>query len=214
MSDKTILIDGPAGKLELVVSNSDVATTPSEALEQSVPVVICCHPHPLYGGTLTNKVVHSLAKAFTALGCIAVRFNFRGIGQSEGQYDDGVGEGEDLLAVFDWVKTTYPDSQIDLAGFSFGAYIALQQHQRIKPKRLVIVAPPVDMFNKIQAIQVATPDWLLLQGEEDEVVECDSVRKWYAEQTKSGQALWFAETGHFFHGKLNQLQQGIIDTWS
>ena len=133
----TQLIPGPAGNLELVLETPD-------GWDASQPVTICCHPHPLHGGSLQNKVVHILAKSFLHLGAQVVRFNFRGVGQSEGEFADGLGEQDDLLAVVQWCRQNWPDATLWLAGFSFGAFVAIMAHEKIAPQRLVLVAPPTN----------------------------------------------------------------------
>ena len=207
MTEETILIPGPAGDLECRVS------LPSE-WENNKPIAIVCHPHPLYGGTLTNKVVHMLAKTCMEFGCLGVRFNFRGVGKSQGEFANGSGEREDLLTVVSWVKQQYKDSPLWLAGFSFGAYVALMAHEAIRPERLLVVAPAVDMYPVLNNVQVVTPDWVLAQGGDDEIISAEAVRAWQAQQSNAPKLLWFDDTGHFFHGKLTQLNERIKSVWS
>ena len=200
------IIDGPAGKLELNVESA-------EQWAASDPVAICCHPHPVHGGSMQNKVVHILARTFLALNAGVVRFNFRGVGQSSGEFAHGVGERDDLLAIVVWLKQQWPQAPIWLAGFSFGAFVAAACHEKIKPRRLVLVAPPVDMYPEIKTIQIQTRDWLLVQGGQDEIVASQSVEDWASQQSISPKKLFFAEAGHFFHGKLNLIKDGIVDSW-
>ncbi len=207
MSEEPKLISGPAGELECLVS------TP-EGWNSTRPVAICCHPHPLYGGTLTNKVVHILSKTLNELGCLTIRFNFRGVGKSTGEFADGIGEREDLVAVVDWARQQYSDAPVWLAGFSFGAYVTLLAHAQINPLRLIVVAPAVDMYPVLKDIQVITKDWILAQGGDDEVVSAKAVQQWQAQQTIKPQLLWFDDTGHFFHAKLIQLSERIKLLWS
>ncbi len=203
----TQIISGPAGNLEIVLETPD-------GWDASHPVTICCHPHPLHGGSLQNKVVHILAKSFLSLGAQVVRFNFRGVGQSEGEFADGLGEQDDLLAVVHWCQQNWPDAPLWLAGFSFGAFVATMAHEKIVPQRLVLVAPPVDMYPDIIPVQIKTKDWIIIQGGQDEIVASQSVEDWAAQQTIAPRKLYFAEAGHFFHGKLNLIKDGIIDIWS
>src|SRR3990167_159180 len=131
--EQQFTIPGAIGRLEII-------TMRSQAQDKAVTAIIC-HPHPLHGGTMHNKVVHTIAKAFKDLGIKSVRFNFRGIGASEGSYGQGLGEVEDALAIVDWVKKVCPHDEIWLAGFSFGAYIAAQTATRISPAQLITIAP-------------------------------------------------------------------------
>ena len=207
MIEETIFIPGPAGDLECRVTVPDGWTN-------SGPVGICCHPHPLYGGSLSNKVVHIIGKTFNELGCISLRFNFRGVGKSQGEFANTVGERDDLLTVYNWVKQKYKDSPVWLAGFSFGACIALMAHETIKPERLLIVAPAVDMYPELNKVQVVTQDWILAQGENDEIISAPAVTVWKNKQAIEPKLLWFEDTGHFFHGKLTQLSERIKSIWS
>lgn len=206
MNEQKLTIAGPVGELECVL------TTPAE-WQTGDPLAVCCHPHPLHGGTLQNKVVHILAKTFAAMGARVARFNFRGAGKSAGHFDHGEGEQADLLAVTAYLQQPSPDSPLWLAGFSFGAYVALSAHTRLQPQRLAVVAPPVDMYPAIKSIQVRTPDWLLIQGGADEVVAAESVKHWANTQAVPPQFIWLADSGHFFHGKLTEVQQQILQHW-
>lgn len=207
MTEESMPISGPAGELECLLS------TP-QGWAASDPVAICCHPHPLHGGSMTNKVVHILARTFDELGCQTIRFNFRGVGKSTGEFANGIGECEDLLAVTRWVKQQFPAAPIWLAGFSFGAYVALMAHTTIKPERLLVVAPAVDMYPELKDVIVETKDWILAQGGDDEVISAEAVQQWQGQQTIKPRLLWFEDTGHFFHGKLILLNERILSAWS
>src|SRR5690348_488965 len=111
--EATLILPGPVGDLDVIATNHEQANN-------TTPIAIVCHPHPLHGGTMNNKVVTTLARTFKDLGLRSVRFNFRGVGKSGGIYDHGVGECKDLIAVIDWVKKIFPQAPIWLAGFSFG----------------------------------------------------------------------------------------------
>jgi len=209
------LIDGA---IDSVVSNSskqklEIDLDSPEQWQDSDPVAICCHPHPLHGGSMQNKVVHILAKTFLALNAQVVRFNFRGVGQSSGEFAQGIGERDDLLAVVDWVKQQWPQAPIWLAGFSFGAFVAAACHEKIKPQRLILVAPPVDMYPEIKAIQIQTDDWLLIQGGQDEIVESNAVLEWAKQQSHPAKQVFLEDTGHFFHGQLNTVRDRILEVW-
>jgi alpha/beta superfamily hydrolase len=140
---------------------------------------------------------------------MTVRFNFRGVGQSAGEYDDACGEVDDLRAVIAWCMQRLPDYSLCLAGFSFGAYIVMQVAQESKPLQLLTVAPPVHMFDFDSTPRPACP-WLLVQGEEDEIVNSQQVLQW-AQQHAGVDIVCLPAAGHFFHGKLNVLQQVLAD---
>ncbi len=135
---------------------------------------VVCHPHPLGGGTLDNKVVHTVARTMQELGLPALRFNFRGVGASAGTFDDGIGETDDAQAVIDWGRERWPQAALWLAGFSFGAYVALRVSERRRPQRLITVAPPVQRF-QLAALRVPDCPWLIVQGDADEIVDCGAV---------------------------------------
>jgi alpha/beta superfamily hydrolase len=199
------VIPGPAGDLEARVENP----VPVDEAHRVVGVV--CHPHPLYGGTMQNKVVHTTARAMQEAGAATVRFNFRGVGRSGGQYDRGVGELEDALAVVDWARAHFGCDEIWLAGFSFGAAVALQAAARhARPRRLVTIAPPV---GRIITEPVARPDcpWLIVQGDRDELVEAEAVQAWAARYEPAPRLVVVGGAEHFFHGKLLELRAGVCD---
>jgi hypothetical protein len=195
-------IAGPAGALQVLE-------------EKTVPepdaVAVICHPHPLHGGALTNKVVHQLAKTFNEMGAVSIRFNFRGVGESEGEYDEGRGELEDLVAIARWAGERWQDLPLWLAGFSFGGFIALQGAQRLEPRRLVTVAPAVNYF-PAESLHLPGLDWLLIQGESDDIVPTVQVKKWVESLEYQPQFVLIEGAGHFFHGRLNALRQVLIDT--
>lgn len=191
-------LPGPAGMLEAL------AACPAEEQQRNV-VGIVCHPHPLYGGTLNNKVVHTVARAFTDLGARALRFNFRGVGNSDGEYDHGNGETDDLLAVLDWVRLRRPDDEIWLAGFSFGAYVALRAAAQVPVQRLITIAPAVHLYD-FAALPTPNCPWILVQGGADEVVPASDVLAWRERLTPAPQLIYLESAGHFFHQRLNDLR--------
>lgn len=196
-------IAGPAGALQ-VLEERPVA--------EPCAVAVICHPHPLHGGTLTNKIVHQLAKTFNEMGAVSVRFNFRGVGESEGEYDEGRGELEDLVAVARWAGERWQGLPLWLGGFSFGGVIALQGAQLLEPRRLVTVAPAV---NHIPAESLRLPglDWLLIQGDSDDIVPAVQVNNWLESQKYQPQFVLIEGAGHFFHGRLSALRQVLIDAF-
>lgn len=199
-TEKTETINGPAGLLELVVGEPT-------GEERSAWGVVC-HPHPLFGGTMHNKVVTTLTKVFQNLGVYTVRFNFRGVGQSEGAFDNGVGELEDLLAVLDWVQQQNPKKEIWLGGFSFGAVIAATAATQLPVNKLVTIAPAVEHFPMDNLPPITCP-WVLAQGEKDDVVSPQAVFDWAESRDPKPTILRFPEAGHFFHGLLGELRERL-----
>jgi len=168
------------------------------------------HPHSLQGGTMNNKVVTTLARTFNALGIASVRFNFRGVGRSEGVFDAGVGESEDLLKLVAYVEQTLPNAQCIFAGFSFGSYVAYRAAAQHAHVLLITIAPPVQRFDYDAFSTMPTP-WILVQGEADEVVPCSLVQDFIAQKKATLPLLLFSETGHFFHGKLVELKLRLTE---
>ncbi|MBL4623404.1 MAG: alpha/beta hydrolase [Immundisolibacteraceae bacterium] len=199
-----ILISGPAGDLELKLD------LPS-SLPIDVPLVVVAHPHPQHGGTMDNKVVYSLARELSALGLPVARFNFRGVGASLGEYADGVGEAEDMVAVVGWMTLKYPGRPIWLAGFSFGGYIAARISIQCAAQHLVLVAPAVTREYFDVAAQVSCAA-LLIHGEIDQLNDPKAAKDWSEQQPGSVSYEPVAEADHFFHGKLNELRR-LISTY-
>jgi hypothetical protein len=158
---------------------------------------------------MQNKVVHTLARAFESLGARSLRFNFRGTGVSAGAFDHGRGETEDLLAVLGWVRARRPHDEIWLAGFSFGAYVALRAASRFPIARLVTVAPAVNLYNDIHGLAVPPVPWLLVQGSADEVVPAEQVVAWAQERAARPQLMLMDGVGHFFHQRLHELGRAV-----
>ena len=201
---ESVEIPGPAGILE------GLTACPKKETRGMVAVIL--HPHPLYGGTLNNKVVHYLSRTCNLLGIPSLRFNFRGVGMSSGEYDAGRGEVDDCLAVLDWIAQRRPGFPVWLAGFSFGAYVAYQVAGRdARVERLLTVAPPVNLFDFSDLPTPKCP-WTLVQGENDELVPLSAVRSWA--ETLPQQPDWIGlPADHFFHGKLNLLSQALLDRY-
>lgn len=198
---KTIMLPGPAGNIETII-DQPITTTKL--------IGIVCHPHPLHGGTMNNKVVTTVTKSFQRLDIISVRFNFRGVGKSEGEYGNIVGELDDLRAVISWVRKEYPDYKLLLAGFSFGSYIAAKVATEIAAEALVTVAPPVhyDGFANLPPIEIP---WILIQGEADEVVSANQVFDWVDHLPIKPELIRLKDVGHFFHGALIELRDIIVE---
>jgi alpha/beta superfamily hydrolase len=196
--ENAIILEGEAGQVEAILHlpKGDVTKTPVQAM------MICCHPHPLHGGTMTNKIVHIICKTFSKLGLPTLRFNFRSIGESEGSHDDGIGESKDLLILSELMHETWPDRELWLAGFSFGSWVAANSAVEAKAKQLLSIAPPVHHFDFKNFQQPSCP-WLVLMGDEDDVVEPSKVYEWIAEQDiNKPELIRFPEAGHFFHGEM------------
>ena len=191
-------IAGPAGALE-------VALNVPEGSVRGIALI--AHPHPLQGGTLDNKVVQTLAKTFAALGYAAARFNFRGVGKSDGQFDDGIGETDDALAALAAAKLEFGELPVVLAGFSFGSYVQTRVAHTITAERLVLIGPAVKRF----PIEAVPPDTIVIHGEEDDVVALADVLAWARPQQLP--IIVFPGCGHFFHGRLPQLQRVITGMW-
>lgn len=199
------LLPGPAGMLEAVLTYSALP-------DAATPIAVVCHPHPLYGGTLNNKVVYTVSKAFGELGAVTLRFNFRGVGHSHGQFDHGVGELRDMLAAVSWLRGRFARSPLWLAGFSFGAFIAHSGYRQAGAQRLLLVAPPVAMFEFPRDAVVDVP-WMVIQGCADEVVDPRGVSRWVRQQARPPRYECFEDAGHFFHGQLIPLRKRIVDAW-
>lgn len=197
-----LLIPGPAGQLEAELS------VPA-AYEAGGPVAIVCHPHSLYGGSLRNKVVHILADTYTDMGLPTMRFNFRGVGKSEGKFDQGQGEQDDLGSVAAWLQARYKGAPLWLAGFSFGAYVAYRAHRAVAAERLLLVAPPVSLF-VFGGPEPVTIPWAVIQGSEDEIVPAREVENWVVAQPNPPEFHFMQDASHFFHGRLNDLRNLLL----
>lgn len=203
--EQNFIIDGPAGALELLTM------LPRQVLRDEIAVI--CHPHPLFGGTMHNKVVHTLARTFKEMGMRSVRFNFRGVGASQGSYAEGIGETDDLLAVMQWVKQINPKTVFWLSGFSFGSYVAARATKSLLPAQLISIAPPIENFNFNPLMPIECP-WLVVQGELDEVVSAQAVFDWIAQLPVPPQLIRMPEATHFFHGQLIEMQKLLIEALS
>lgn len=197
-------LPGPAGALEVAVDPPEADAGPLSL------VAIVCHPLPTEGGTMHNKVVTMVARSLRELGATTVRFNFRGTGASEGGFDHGNGELDDLRAVAAWVRAQRPGDTLWLAGFSFGAYVSLRAAAELDPALLVSIAPPVSGRGwDFDAITLPTMPWLVIQGENDEIVDPQSVYDWLAKTKAQAELVRMPDTSHFFHRKLIDLRGAI-----
>ncbi len=206
MKNRQLLIPGPAGQLEALLSEPD-------DLQAHPAMAVICHPHPLYSGSMQNKVVHILASTFGKQGLPTLRFNFRGVGQSAGEYDEGRGEQADLAAAVGWMREHYPGRPLWLAGFSFGAWVAYMAHREVQAERLLLVAPPLRLFEFSETSGPVTLPWLVIQGAEDEIVSAEAVAQWVESQPRRPEFHLMAGASHFFHGKLNELRDVVVESW-
>jgi alpha/beta superfamily hydrolase len=195
-------IPGPVGNLEAIFE------FPSDG--EILGAAVVCHPHPQHGGTMHNKVAHTLARAFVRSGFAVLRFNFRGTEGSDGEYDEGVGELDDALAAVDWIAEQQPGVPLWLAGFSFGAAIAVRAAVARRVDGLVAVAPAIYRFAGNLQGQPECP-WLIIQGDEDELVEVDETVEWVNGLAPGPELLVLNGAEHFFHGRLNDLREAVMD---
>ncbi|MEP6546804.1 MAG: alpha/beta hydrolase [Gammaproteobacteria bacterium] len=194
-------LEGPAGALQAVVEDPGIA---------GASYAVVCHPHPLYGGTMDNKVVTTVARALQDLGMPTLRFNFRGVGASAGAFDRGIGETDDADAIAAWGAVRWPGRTLVIAGFSFGAYVALRLAQRRPPRRLISIAPAIQRFDEAGTAVPRCP-WLLVQGDADEVVDPAAVIAWATRLAPKPQLVVLPGVGHFFHGRLHELRDIVTD---
>ncbi len=190
-------IPAPAGRLETVIDDPETGRR---------GLLLVAHPHPLHGGSLDNKVVTTLARAANEAGWVSVRPNFRGVGMSDGNFDAGVGETDDLLAVARFVEASYPGLPWVLAGFSFGAFVQHRLRQELPAVRLILVAPAVTMYE----FDPVPADTVVIYGDADEVVPPAAIRQWAAQQGLATKEIPGAS--HFFHGKLKELKQAFLES--
>jgi alpha/beta superfamily hydrolase len=195
-----VLVDAPAGSLEGLL----------EAQGEPIGCAVICHPHPAHGGTMQNKVVHTLSRAFVAQGFAALRFNFRGVGKSSGEYDEGDGEFQDVLAAIDWLQHRYPRLPLWLAGFSFGGAMSVRAavDVSVTAAGLVSIAPAVSRFANELSSQPACP-WLIVQGDQDELVDIDETIEYVNGLNPGPELAVFPDGDHFFHGRLIELRDTV-----
>jgi len=197
----SFMLAGPAGKLE-------VATDLAEPADARRAVAVICHPLTTEGGSMHNKVVTMAERALRESGLDTVRFNFRGAGNSEGSYDKGRGEREDLAAVVAWVRRVRPQDALWLAGFSFGSYVSIAQAGPLRADALISIAPPVGR-REFGTLARPTCPWLIVQGEADEVVEPQAVFDWVETLEHKPELVRMPDTSHFFHRRLMDLRGAI-----
>ena len=198
-----VVVDGPAGAIEAMVER------PADARGDTVGV--CCHPHPLYGGTMQNKVVHTLARACHDQRVATVRFNFRGVGGSAGRHDDGAGESEDAAAVADFARRATGASRLWSLGFSFGGFVAYRLATMRDCAALVTVAPPVQRFD-FGKLPVPRCPWYVAQGDADDLVDHERVVAWTRTLDPPPEVKILPGAEHFLHGRLTELRT-LLGAW-
>ena len=198
----TLLLQGPAGRIETLV-----------AMPPNSPAgfAVVCHPHPLHGGALSNKVTYTLASCALKAGLATARFNFRGVGRSDGAHDEGRGETEDTLAVVDWLRRQLPGKRLLLAGFSFGAFVSLKAAARAQPALQVSIAPPFKYFAAEPLPPRPAAPWLVVHGRDDEVVAYADTKAILDRYEPAPELVTLDGVGHFFHGRLGDLEQAVSD---
>ncbi len=212
MISETLILQGPAGALQAVVEQPDDSAT-----VQAFMVV--CHPHPLHGGAMDNKVVTTLAKVAIDCAVPALRFNFRGVGSSQGQFDNGQGEVDDALAVVAYGRQRWPNAKLWLSGFSFGGLVALRTALRLQTQsalgdpadKLVTVAPALTReYSGASRLVAPRCPWLVVQGQTDDIINPEQISALCAQLEPAPQLVRLPDTGHFFHGRLPLLRETVL----
>jgi uncharacterized protein len=207
-----LAVDGPAGTIEVVIDHPSVF--PSEGADEPARGLgLVAHPHPLFGGTLDNKVAQTLARIFADLGYVAIRPNFRGVGASEGTHDHGVGETDDLVAVIEWAQGRFGPLPVALAGFSFGAYVQTRVAARVPVERMVLVGMPngVVTGGRTYLPDTVPEDTIVIHGELDETAPLANVLEWARPQELP--IVLVPGADHFFHRRLQVLRKIVRNQW-
>ncbi len=213
--ETTLSIAGAAGNIEVKINGITATTGTAEDVRA---VAVICHPHPLYGGTFDNKVVSTLARVFRDSGIVAVRFNFRGVGSSDGVHDEGGGERADLASVITWVQQQCEKVELYLAGFSFGGAVVAAYVASLKPgnpvyeqvRQVMLVSPAIGRYG-FEADRVMPLPTLLIQGEADELLSVEDACNWAKQSAQPVEVCLLPQTSHFYHGKLVELKQAVLD---
>ena len=224
-----VLLDGTAGKIECVINlpaggehrdrlhdapRGRVHDAARDRLDDAPRgVALIAHPHPLFGGSLDNKVAQTLAKTFIELGYIALRPNFRGVGASAGEHDEGRGEADDLLAILDYARTRFHAQSPVLAGFSFGAYVQTLVARRAAPERMALVGVAAGLVSggRSYTAEAVPADSIVIHGELDETVPLANVLAWARPQELP--VIVVPGADHFFHRRLNLIKSIIKGAW-
>jgi alpha/beta superfamily hydrolase len=200
-------LTGSAGTLECALDAPDTTAFPAPR-----GVALIGHPHPLYGGTMDNKVVHTLARAFVSIGYVAVRMNFRGVGASAGVHDEGRGETDDMALLHGYLVQRYPGLPVALAGFSFGTFVVAQLHARLQAagvpaERLVLVGAAAGKWD----MPPVPANTILIHGEVDDTITLAAVLDWARPQDLP--VIVIPGADHFFHRKLQHIKTLLVEMW-
>ena len=195
------LLDGPAGKLEALLE------APEDTLPRAAALV--CHPHPLFGGTLHNKVVYRAARALRTSGHVVLRFNFRGVGKSAGRYAEGIGEIEDAAAALNWLRQRYPDLPYTLAGFSFGARVILSLGCALQDAKCMIAMGFPAKRDPVGRLSQCTSPKVFIQSTHDEHGPPPDMKAFYAQVAEPKRLIWVEAEDHFFAGGLDELERQV-----
>ncbi|HSW13867.1 MAG TPA: hypothetical protein VLI06_13570 [Solimonas sp.] len=198
------LVQGPAGQIEVLLSAP-------RGTEPAAGCALICHPHPLFGGAMGNKVVYTLAAAANKAGLYALRFNFRGVGRSAGLHDEGRGEARDLLFLAETLRGLLTGGRLVLAGFSFGAYVALKAAAEARPDALVSIAPPFGKYFGGEA-PPAHPHcpWLVIHSRDDDTVSYAETHETLMGYEPPPELVTVDGAGHFFHGRLSDIGDSVL----
>jgi alpha/beta superfamily hydrolase len=194
-------IAGPAGRLEAILEEPEGAPPARAAL--------VCHPHPLYGGTMHNKVVHRLARGLRTSGAVVLRFNFRGVGQSQGEHAHGEGEVDDARAALDWLRGRYPDLPFELAGFSFGARVVLRLGCAARPVRMIAAGFPTKGMDT-KFLSECAVEKIFIQSTHDEHGPRRDLEELFHRFAEPKRLLWIEARDHFFAGGLDELEKAVV----
>lgn len=193
---------GPVGRLEALLDEPDGTLRAA---------VVFAHPLPTRGGTMHTKVVFQSAKALTRIGCVVLRFNFRGVGLSDGTWDDGRGELDDYRAATDFLAAKYPDLEMWAAGFSFGSYIAMTCGAADdRMCALIGIAPPVDRY-EFASVKLSAKPKFIIHGERDEIISLKAVREFYARLEEPKEFVEIDRAGHLFDGQSKEVGDALED---
>ena len=199
-------IQGPAGRLEALLELPDLA-----AGSQPRAAVVFAHPHPQQGGTMHTKAVYRATKALARIGCAVLRFNFRGVGRSEGAWDEGRGERDDFRAALDVMAARYPDVELWAAGFSFGAWVALSTGAADDRVSLLLgIAPAIDRYD-LSMLKVSTKPKFFIHGERDEIIPVRKMYEFYAQLPEPKELVVIDGADHLFDGKVLELGDAVED---
>ena len=197
----SLLLPGAAGAIEAMLS------APREIARG---FAVICHPHPLFSGAMSNKVVYTLASCAQKAGLYALRFNFRGVGRSEGIHDQGLGETEDVLALVRWMRERLPGAPLVLMGFSFGAFVSLRAAAQARPVAQVSIAPPFSKYVNQPVPPHPQCPWLVMHSTDDEVVSYQDTVRILRDFEPPPQLVTLEGAGHLFHGRLADIEQAVV----